>query len=103
MMCAARDLMKCSADNDAGKTQRAGPIWKFSPLSECTLRDLRFIDPPTLEPNIPYWIVFLWLFNPLPRHARFVAQVRVGAEIVIPEKISLYVVYKPKVKKFDFN
>ena len=41
--------------------------------------------------------------QPLPRHARFVAQVRVGAEIVIPEKISLYVVYKPKVKKFDFN
>ena len=80
-MCAARDLMNCSADNDAGRDIRAGPNWKFSPLSECTLRSLRFIDQPTLEPDVPYWIVFLMVFNSLPRHARFVAQVRMGAEI----------------------
>ena len=103
MMCAARDLMKCSADNDAGKSLRAGPNWNFLLYPNVPLEAYSLLIRRPWNRIFPTGSSFSWSFNPLPRHARFVAQVRVGAEIVIPEKISLYVVYKPKVKKFDFN
>ena len=87
MMCAAKDLMKCSADNKIGEPRRVGPNWKFSPLSECTRRGIRFIDPPTLESNVPYWIVFLMVGSTRSFEREILrAEVRVGAEIVIPEK-----------------